>query len=190
MDTIDQVMKALVLWGATTLVLLAAAAPIAVFGQVVPYQSIFQQVAGVRWIDRAAQAQAESQFNPKAKSNVGAQGLMQAMPSTWAWYQKLGWVAKESSPLDPQPAIQGGSQYMLWLEARVQGNWHAALGGFNAGQGTIDKAMRLADSLGVPGVDPWLRVLPRISNVAASAQTAGYIVHNDANKASIQRKLS
>lgn len=155
----------------------------------VPYQAIFQQVAGPRWTDRAAQIQAESGFNPRAVSSVGAKGLGQAMDTTWAWYQKAGWVPKGASPFDPQPAIMGQSRYMLWLEPRVSGVWHAALGGYNAGLGTVDKAIYLAKTLGIPGVDPWLIVLPKVSGPANAKQTQEYIVHNDTNLAAINRRL-
>jgi hypothetical protein len=77
---------------------------------------------------------------------------------------------------------------MLWLEARYSGNWHKSLGGYNAGQGTIDRASMIASTMGVPGVDAWLTVLPKVSGQANAKQTAEYIIHNDANRAAINRR--
>ena len=180
---------AIMQWASVVAILLSTAPAPQGIDKIVPYQDLFQQVAGARWIDRAAQIQAESNFNRFAKSPVGAKGLGQAMDSTWAWYQGLGWVQKGSSPFDPLPAIQGQSRYMRWIEPMVSGNWHAALGGYNAGPGTIDKAIYLAKTLGLPGADSWLIVLPKVSGPANAKQTSDYIVHNDANKAAINRRI-
>lgn len=173
------------LWGLLLMIPLAKHA-----GYQFPYQSIFQQVAGSRWIERAAQVWAESGFNPKAQSSVGAKGLAQAMDATWRDYQKNSWVPKGSSPFDPLPAIMGQDRYMLWIAPHVAGIWHAELGSYNAGLGTVLKAEKVAGLVGVPGVDAWLAVLPRVSGVANAAQTAGYIKHNDAYLTIIQKEQS
>jgi soluble lytic murein transglycosylase-like protein len=146
---------------------LAQAAP-------VPYQATFEAVAGARWKDRAAQVRQESRFNPRAVSPVGARGLAQFMPGTWAWAQAQGWVAPGASPVDVEPALRAQHRYMDWLEARCAGQWAPALGAYNAGLGSVRKAQLAAQSLGLEGADAWLRALPRVTH-AHAAETQAYV---------------
>jgi len=158
--------------------------------QGVPYEVTFRSVAGPRWVDRAAQAWAESNFNPQARSAVGAVGLTQFMPTTWAWAQDQGWVARGASPEDPSAAIHGQHAYMLWLEARCGGSLDPALGSYNAGLGSIRKAQRLAATLGIddPSGSAWLKVLDRVTGPQNAAQTRGYITRNRAFRAAIRQR--
>ncbi len=137
----------------------------------VPFEASFRAVAGPRWVDRAAQVQAESAFNPRAVSPVGARGLAQFMPATWAEW------APGADPFDPLAAIRAQHRYMLWLEARCGGDLDPALGAYNAGLGNLRRAQRLSDSLGLPR-GAWLRVLPRVTGAAHAAETAGYLTRN------------
>lgn len=154
----------------------------------VPYEVTFRSVAGPRWIDRAAQVWAESNFNPQARSAVGAVGPAQFMPSTWAWAQNMGWVARGASPEDPAAAIHGQHAYMLWLEARCGGALDPALGSYNAGLGSIRKAQRLVVTLGIedPAGTAWLGVLDRVTGQQNAAQTRGYIKRNREFRAAIR----
>ena len=159
---------------------------------VVPFQGYFQDIAGARWIDRAAQAQAESGFNPRAVSMVKgkdgkmhpcAYGLTQFTLPTWA-----EWAPSGADPFDPLSSIKAQHAYMVYLEARTQ-SFNAALGSYNAGPGSIRKAQRLADSLGLAGSDSWLRALPRVTGAAHSAETRGYIANNTRFRAAIRAKV-
>ncbi|TCC33893.1 hypothetical protein E0H75_42305 [Kribbella capetownensis] len=67
----------------------------------------------------AAQIEQESGWNPDAKSPVGAQGLSQFMPGTWA---ELGRDANGNginSPFDPADAINAQARYDCQLLAQV-----------------------------------------------------------------------
>ena len=176
---------------------LAAAQPQAVLAtppQVVPFQTTFQQVAGARWIDRAAQGLTESggsrhgvfYLEPQAVSEVGARGITQFMPGTWSWCEGRGWIPLGSSPFDPVPAIQAQHQYMLWLEARA-GGFDQSLASYNAGLGNIFKAQRIATTLGMRDSAAWLRTLPQVTHQNAQ-QTIDYVARNATFRAGIRAK--
>jgi soluble lytic murein transglycosylase-like protein len=74
-----------------------------------------------------AQIQQESGFNPYARSRVGAQGIAQFMPGTWARYGK-------GSPLDPVAALDAWGRYMSDLLKKFKGRYDLALAGYNSGE--------------------------------------------------------
>ncbi|MBI1389691.1 MAG: transglycosylase SLT domain-containing protein [bacterium] len=97
----------------------------------------------LKWIDQYARTydldpllvwamiDVESAWRVKAKSPVGAQGLMQLMPET----------AREvdvDDPYDPESCIQGGIRYMRFL-LDVFGDEDTALAAYNTGPGTVER---------------------------------------------------
>lgn len=98
-------------------------------------QPIIQQVASRHNVDPALVAsviQAESNFNSRAVSPKGAQGLMQLMPGTAA---ELG----VKNTLDPEDNINGGTKYLAWLSKRYNGDIPKTLAAYNAGPGAVDR---------------------------------------------------
>lgn len=151
---------------------------------IVPFQPIFQETAGPRWIDRAAQCKAESGFNPRAVSHAGARGIAQFMPATWRL-----WAPAGHDPFDPVQGIRSQHRYMLWIEGRFSGDWHKALAGYNCGPGNVTRAMQRAQSLGATDQWAWLRVgLPLVTGKHA-AETQAYVPRILKFKADIQRKV-
>jgi soluble lytic murein transglycosylase-like protein len=80
----------------------------------------------------AAIIEAESEFNPRAVSRQGAQGLMQLMPETAA---TLG----VDDPFDPRANIDGGVRHLRALLDRFDNNLPLVLAAYNAGEVAVIK---------------------------------------------------
>lgn len=74
--------------------------------------------------------QVESNFNRKAVSRKGAQGLMQLMPST-IWRLSVG------DAFDPHENIGAGVRHLRQLLDQFQGNLTLALAAYNAGEKAV-----------------------------------------------------
>ena len=101
----------------------------------VAFQDEIRTAAREHGVDEAvvrAIIHAESAFNPRALSRVGAQGLMQLMPATASRFGV-------ANAFDATQNIRGGVQYLAWLLKRFNGNLTLAAAGYNAGEGAVDK---------------------------------------------------
>jgi soluble lytic murein transglycosylase-like protein len=101
-----------------------------------PYAELIETVAREHGIDPAlvhAVVEAESNYRPGAKSQVGARGLMQVMPATG---REQG-VASAAMLFDPQANLEAGVKYLKWLLARFDGDLTNALAAYNAGPGAV-----------------------------------------------------
>ena len=80
----------------------------------------------------AAVIEAESEFNPRAVSRQGAQGLMQLMPKTAA---TLG----VDDPFDPRANIEAGVRHLRALMDRFGNDLPLVLAAYNAGEVAVIK---------------------------------------------------
>src|SRR6266850_2560894 len=78
----------------------------------------------------AAIVEAESEFNPRAVSRRGAQGLMQLMPGTAS-------SLRVSDTFDPYENIEGGVRHLRRLMDRYRGNLPLVLAAYNAGEQAV-----------------------------------------------------
>ena len=74
----------------------------------------------------------ESDYDPRAVSRVGAQGLMQLMPET---AQRM----QVRDVMDPRENVLGGVRYLRVLANMFNGNLQLTLAGYNAGENAVVK---------------------------------------------------
>lgn len=82
----------------------------------------------------------ESALNPRARSRSGAGGLWQFMPRTGQMYDLTidSYVDKRS---DPYLATEAACKYLSFLH-EIYEDWNIVLACYNAGLGTVNKAIR------------------------------------------------
>ncbi|MBJ6636880.1 bifunctional lytic transglycosylase/C40 family peptidase [Streptomyces sp. DHE7-1] len=85
----------------------------------------------------------ESGFNPKARSQVGAQGIAQFMPSTWEMHGVDGNGDGKKDVWDPEDAIPAAATYLCGIAKDVQNvpgdKQSNMLAAYNAGSGAVRK---------------------------------------------------
>ncbi|WP_193164970.1 transporter substrate-binding domain-containing protein [Microbulbifer hainanensis] len=120
-------------------------------GEISPFDKLVKKYADqydFDWRLVVAQMFQESTFNPKAKSWVGARGLMQVMPDT-------GKQVGESNLFDPETSVRAGMKYLEWLHRKFEDKgispenmmWFT-LASYNAGLGHVYDAKDLAEEMG------------------------------------------
>jgi hypothetical protein len=87
----------------------------------------------------AAVIKSESTFNATARSNRGAQGLMQIMPATGSWIASRNDLPK-GKLTDPGHNLQLGITYLKHLDGEFGGNKVFTLVAYNWGPGHVQKA--------------------------------------------------
>jgi hypothetical protein len=113
------------------------------------YQTLVQQMSndtGIPYDVVAAQAQAESNFNPTARSSAGALGWLQFEPSTYSSYAAQAGVGPNTE-FNPADEAKVYSVFMGSLLKQEHGNLRNALAAYNAGPGNIKAGLGYADSI-------------------------------------------
>jgi membrane-bound lytic murein transglycosylase MltF len=119
---------------------------------------------GFDWRLFKAQGMAESNLDMNAKSFVGAQGIMQLMPTT---FQEIRSKNPDIKAIDdPEWNIAAGIYYdrQLWkqwqAEADVTDQYRFMLGSYNAGRATLIRAQEVARSRTLnPALWPSIRTI-------------------------------
>lgn len=101
----------------------------------------------------AGQIEQESQWNPTARSHTGVRGIGQFETGTARQYgARFG-----TDPESVRSQFRAQAAYMRDLLKMFGGDWDKALTAYNAGQGTVQKAIKL-------GGANWKRFLPKSEN--------------------------
>jgi soluble lytic murein transglycosylase-like protein len=100
----------------------------------------------------------ESNYNPRAQSPKGAQGLMQLMPTT---ARRFGNV----NSWDPRQNILTGSKYLRWLLDFFDQNVELAVAGYNAGESAVVNAGRK-----IPQYSETVRYVPKVLSIYNKAR--------------------
>ncbi|MCF5706438.1 LysM peptidoglycan-binding domain-containing protein [Pseudomonas syringae] len=101
----------------------------------------------------------ESAYNPMAVSRSQAVGLWQFIPSTGRYFN-LRQTNFYDGRRDIQASTVAALDYLTRLHDMFNGDWLLALAAYNAGEGTVSRAIERNDKLNLP-TDYWNLPLPQ-----------------------------
>jgi membrane-bound lytic murein transglycosylase MltF len=174
------------------------------------YDDVFRKYSkrffgvGFDWHYFKAQGLAESGLDPKARSPVGARGVMQLMPGTYAMIKKAR-SEQFGNIEDPEWNIAAGILFSrdlwhVWAEnPDDQERLRFMFGSYNAGQGTIKRATNVAKSKKLdartwksietvaPNVQRWryTETIPYVRKIEENHRTL-----NGANRSKLLKKVT
>lgn len=103
----------------------------------------------------------ESAFQPQIGSRVGAQGLMQLMPTTANFVARMNGMGRmdRADLHDPATNLALSQSYLQYLGTKLDGNMMLVVAAYNGGIGNVQ---RWLDRGVTPGHDPvlWLESIP------------------------------
>jgi hypothetical protein len=105
------------------------------FAKSMPYGELIHEKSvkyGVDPVLVAAVIEQESRFKSRARSHVGAKGLMQLMPRTGRW---MG----ARNLYDPEQNVDAGVKYIKYLNKRFKGNVKMTIAAYNGGEGNVKR---------------------------------------------------
>lgn len=101
----------------------------------------------------------ESAYDPQANSSAAAAGLWQFMPATGRDFN-LAQSSVYDARRDVVASSKAAMDYLERLHARFGNDWFLALAAYNAGEGTVARAVEANRRAGLP-TDYWHLSLPR-----------------------------
>ena len=101
----------------------------------------------------------ESAYNPMAVSRSNAVGLWQFIPSTGRYFN-LRQTSFYDGRRDIQASTGAAMDYLSRLHDMFNSDWLLALAAYNAGEGTVSRAIERNEKLGLP-TDYWNLPLPQ-----------------------------
>ncbi|MEA2462383.1 MAG: hypothetical protein QOJ98_130 [Acidobacteriota bacterium] len=105
------------------------------FAETIPYGELIYAKAKKYDVDPALVAaviEQESRFKPRAKSQVGAKGLMQLMPRTGRWMGARDLYS-------PEQNVDAGVKYIKYLDKRFNGDLKKIIAAYNGGEGNVKR---------------------------------------------------
>lgn len=148
------------------------------------YKSYFQ-IAAKRCPDvltpagLAAQASAESGFDPRAVSPAGAQGLMQIIPEVWAVYGTDADGDGQADPFTPADSVATSAKFNCYLSSELRvidgDQTELRLAAYNAGLGAVQR---------YDGIPPYRETQEYVKRVAQRTEAFAddFSQSNEANK--------
>jgi soluble lytic murein transglycosylase-like protein len=113
----------------------------------------------------------ESDYDARAVSHAGAQGLMQLMPETAMRMQVR-------DPFDPREAIFGGTRYLRVLANMFNGDLELTIAGYNAGENAVVRFAGIPPyeetQMYVTKVVGYYRAYRANKDVVSASQTGAY----------------
>jgi len=137
------------------------------------YEQIVRGHASDRDLDPAllaAVVYVESRFDPNARSEAGALGLMQLLPETAEGIAlRTGGDRFVVADLrDPEINVRYGSWYLAQLTG-LYGDTRLALAAYHAGQGNVDAWLREGEGIAFPETRDYVDEVTRLRGVYARA---------------------
>jgi hypothetical protein len=105
------------------------------FAEEIPFGELIYAKAKKYDVDPALVAaviEQESRFKPRARSHVGAKGLMQLMPRTGRWMGARDLYS-------PEQNIDAGVKYIKYLDKRFNGDLKKIIAAYNGGEGNVKR---------------------------------------------------
>ena len=105
------------------------------FAEEIPYGALIYAKSKKYDVDPALVAaviEQESRFKPRARSHVGARGLMQLMPRTGRWMGARDLYS-------PEQNVDAGVKYIKYLDKRFDGDLKKIIAAYNGGEGNVKR---------------------------------------------------